>query len=95
MKILIIGASGPIGRAVAEKLSINHQILKAGRSHGDFRVDIRNHDSVSQLFKEVGMLDAIVCAAGHVQVGSAQTLTICPRLPPSGTIASAILSQGF
>jgi len=66
MKILIIGASGPIGRAVAEELSIDHQILKAGRSHGDFRVDIRDRDSVLQLFKEVGMLDAIVCAAGHV-----------------------------
>jgi len=66
MRILIIGASGPIGRAVAELLSVRHEIVKAGRSHGDFRVDIRNFEGVLQLFKETGMLDAIVCAAGHV-----------------------------
>ncbi len=66
MRILIIGASGPIGRAVAEELSIRHQIVRAGRSHGDFRIDIRKVESVWQLFKEVGALDAIVCAAGHV-----------------------------
>lgn len=66
MRILVIGASGPIGRAVVEELSKHHQLVKAGRSHGDFRVDIRNRESVSQLFREVGMLDAIVCAAGHV-----------------------------
>jgi len=70
MRILIIGASGPIGRAVVEELSTDHEIVKAGRSHGGFRVDIRNRDSVSQLFKEVGMLDAIVCAAGHVHFDS-------------------------
>ena len=66
MRILVIGASGPIGRAVVEELSSHHQVVRAGRSHGDFRVDIRNRESVSQLFREVGMLDAIVCAAGHV-----------------------------
>jgi NAD(P)-dependent dehydrogenase (short-subunit alcohol dehydrogenase family) len=66
MRILIVGASGPIGRAVVEELSNHHQIVKAGRSHGDLRVDIRNRESVSRLFREVGMLDAIVCAAGHV-----------------------------
>src|SRR5208282_4142607 len=29
------------------------------------------------------------------QAGSAQTLTTCPRFPPSMTMASAIFSQGF
>jgi NAD(P)-dependent dehydrogenase (short-subunit alcohol dehydrogenase family) len=66
VRVLIIGASGPIGQAVVRELGERHQIVKAGRSHGDFRVDIRSRDSVSQLFGEIGMLDAIVCAAGHV-----------------------------
>jgi hypothetical protein len=56
-------ADWPIG---SRRIEADHQILKAGRSHGDFRVDIRDRDSISQLFKEVGMLDAIVCAVGHV-----------------------------
>jgi hypothetical protein len=29
------------------------------------------------------------------QAGSAQTLTTCPRLPPSMTMASAIFAHGF
>jgi hypothetical protein len=29
------------------------------------------------------------------QAGSAQTLTTCPRLPPSMTMASVIFSPGF
>ena len=29
------------------------------------------------------------------QAGSEQTLTTCPRFPPSITMASAIFSQGF
>lgn len=66
MRILIIGASGPIGRAVVEELKVHHELVRAGRSHGDFRVDIRDRASVSQLFREAGKLDAIVCAAGHV-----------------------------
>jgi NAD(P)-dependent dehydrogenase (short-subunit alcohol dehydrogenase family) len=66
MRILVIGASGPIGQAVVEELMIHHHIVTAGRSHGDFRVDIRDRENVSQLFRDVGMLDAIVCAAGHV-----------------------------
>lgn len=75
MKILIIGASGPIGRAVVEELSSHHEIVTAGRSHGDVRVDIRDRESVSQLFRDVGTLDAIVCAAGHVHFDPLDEMT--------------------
>jgi NAD(P)-dependent dehydrogenase (short-subunit alcohol dehydrogenase family) len=75
MRILIIGATGPIGRAVVEQLTAHHQIVKAGRSHGDVRVDIRSRESVSQLFREAGLLDAIVCAAGHVHFDPLDRMT--------------------
>lgn len=75
MRILIIGATGPIGRAVVEELSSHHEIVTAGRSHGDVRVDIRDRESASQLFREVGTLDAIVCAAGHVHFDPLDKMT--------------------
>jgi NAD(P)-dependent dehydrogenase (short-subunit alcohol dehydrogenase family) len=69
MKVLVIGANGTIGRAVVEALSARHQVIAAGRTHGDQQVDITNADSVAALFDRVGPLDAVVAAAGGVHFG--------------------------
>jgi len=62
MKILIIGAGGTLGQAVAEELGGRHDIVRAGRSHGD----VRDAGSVESMFRDVGDLDAVVCTAGKV-----------------------------
>jgi uncharacterized protein YbjT (DUF2867 family) len=36
MKILLIGASGTIGQAVEQALSARHQIVRVGRTKGEF-----------------------------------------------------------
>ena len=64
MKILLIGASGMIGRAVTPALSQDHDVLTASRSSGDFQVDISDPDSLRALFASTGPLDAIVSLAG-------------------------------
>ncbi|MCL2893452.1 short chain dehydrogenase [Brenneria tiliae] len=69
MRILIIGASGAVGSAVARELGKDHHILTAGRHSGDFQVDLTSDDSVSALFANVGTLDAIVSATGNVHFG--------------------------
>ena len=66
MKILIIGAGGTLGQAVAAELGARHDIVRAGRSHGDVHVDLRDAASVAAMFREVGDLDAVVCTAGKV-----------------------------
>ena len=40
MKIVIIGASGTVGRAVAEELGRRHEVIRVGRTQGDYQVDI-------------------------------------------------------
>ncbi|VDZ90273.1 short chain dehydrogenase [Lelliottia amnigena] len=40
MKIVIIGASGTVGRAVTEALSRRHEVIRVGRTNGDEQVDI-------------------------------------------------------
>ena len=35
MKIVIIGASGTVGRAVTEELSRRHEVIRVGRTQGD------------------------------------------------------------
>jgi NAD(P)-dependent dehydrogenase (short-subunit alcohol dehydrogenase family) len=63
-KIMIIGASGTIGQAVAELLSPGNEILRIGNSRGDDTVDLSSKASIEALFERTGALDAIVCAAG-------------------------------
>ncbi|NBA94612.1 short chain dehydrogenase [Pseudomonas sp. R5(2019)] len=66
MKILLIGANGTIGSAVATELASRHEVVRIGRSSGDFQVDISDSASIRQLFEKTGKFDALVCAAGNV-----------------------------
>ncbi|WP_217181973.1 short chain dehydrogenase [Streptomyces sp. AC495_CC817] len=64
MKILIIGASGVVGRA-AESALDGHEIVAASRS-GSPAVDVTDAASIERLFGEVGEVDAVVAAVGSV-----------------------------
>ena len=66
MKILLIGAGGTIGSAVDKELSQRHEVIRIGRSSGDFQVDISDSASIRKLFEQTGKFDALVCAAGNV-----------------------------
>lgn len=75
MKILIVGASGTLGQAVAAELAARHEIVRAGRSGGDVRVDLRDAASVDAMYRDVGPLDAVVCTAGKVPFAPLGELT--------------------
>lgn len=68
MKIVVIGASGDVGRFVVEELARDgkHDTIRVGRTQGDHQVDITSDESVDALFKNIGRIDAIVVAAGNV-----------------------------
>ncbi|WP_426140571.1 short chain dehydrogenase [Pseudomonas sp. DWP3-1-2] len=66
MKILLIGASGTIGSAIAEELAPRHELVKIGRHSGEERVDISDSASIRKLFERIGPFDALICAAGNV-----------------------------
>jgi len=75
MKILVVGANGTLGKAIVAELSPRHEIVTAGRSSGDVRVNIADPQSVSALFSAVGKLGAVACAAGNVHFGPLETMT--------------------
>ena len=64
MKILLIGASGTIGRRIYEKLSKKHEVIRASRQGDDMEVDITSAESIEKMYKSVSKLDAVICAAG-------------------------------
>jgi NAD(P)-dependent dehydrogenase (short-subunit alcohol dehydrogenase family) len=65
LKILVVGASGLIGKGVTDELAKKHEVIRASRS-GEVRVDVNDPNSISEMFKKVGKLDAIAFAAGKV-----------------------------
>jgi len=75
MRILVVGGSGTVGQAAIKALSARHEIVTAGRSAGDVRVDLMDEASVRAMFEKLGRLDAVVSAAGHVHFGPVATMT--------------------
>jgi len=64
MKILVIGATGTIGKAVVEQLSPDNEVIRAGYKDGDVQVDLGNADSIRSMFDKTGTLDAVISTAG-------------------------------
>lgn len=75
MKIMVIGASGTVGKAIVANLQADHEVIRVGRSSGDLQVDLTDDASVDQLFRQSGKLDAIVAATGSVHFGPLATMT--------------------
>ena len=67
MRILLVGASGTIGRAVEAELEGRHEVVSAGRHSGDVRLDIYDSESIRAAFGELGPIDAVISATGAVQ----------------------------
>jgi NAD(P)-dependent dehydrogenase (short-subunit alcohol dehydrogenase family) len=75
MKIIIIGAEGDVGQVASNALQTRHEVIKAGRSGGDIRVDIGDRASIVAMYKELGSIDAVVCTAGNVHFGALSEFT--------------------
>lgn len=64
MKILVIGGTGIIGKAIVKNLEAQHQVICVGNRQGDFTVDLEDKASICSLFAKVGNVDAIISATG-------------------------------
>ncbi len=64
MRILVIGSHGTIGSAIVNALATDHEVIGASRSNADIRVDIRDVQSIKDMYAQVGRVDAVVSAAG-------------------------------
>lgn len=66
LRVLLVGASGTIGKAVAAELSARHEVIGAGSKSGSVRIDLEDPTSILPALNEAGELDAVVSAAGIV-----------------------------
>ncbi|GGA45784.1 short chain dehydrogenase [Dyella nitratireducens] len=66
LRILLVGASGTLGRAVEAELASRHEVIAAGRNSGSLRVDLTDVASIQHTLQQAGELDAVISAAGSV-----------------------------
>ena len=67
MRILVIGATGTIGRAVVAALSAGNEIVAVSRQSTAVKVDLADPASIREMYRSVGNFDAVACAAGQAK----------------------------
>ncbi|MDF2624218.1 MAG: short chain dehydrogenase [Kosakonia cowanii] len=69
MKIIVIGATGTLGRAVVAELGQDDEVISVGLTHGELQVDLTRDESVEALFAQTGRVDAIIATTGSLFFG--------------------------
>ena len=64
MRILLIGGTGTIGKAIYDLLSTTHEVVRASRNGEELTVDISSPESIQQMYAKAGRFDALISAAG-------------------------------
>src|SRR3954471_3227228 len=75
MKIIIVGATGTIGKVLTENLRQRHEVVAAASKSGDLRVDITSSDSIKEMFSKAGKFDALVSTTGKAAFAPFDKLT--------------------
>lgn len=75
MKIIIVGATGTIGKKVLAAFDSDHEVIGAGSKSGDVRLDITSPGSIESFFKEIGSFDALISTTGSGHFGPLQKMT--------------------
>ena len=78
MKIIIVGATGTIGKHVAKALEGHpggHQLVRVGSKSGDVQVNMGDPQSIKNMFEKIGSFDALVSTAGDGHFGPLAKMT--------------------
>lgn len=75
MKIIIVGATGTMGRHLATAFEKEHEIVRVASGGGDIQTDITSLESIENLFEQTGPFDALVSTAGPSYVGPWKKMT--------------------
>jgi NAD(P)-dependent dehydrogenase (short-subunit alcohol dehydrogenase family) len=75
MKVIVIGGTGTLGKAVVGELKERHTVVVVAREHGDIQVDISNSQSIQTMYETIGKFDALVATTGTVHFGEFTKLT--------------------
>src|ERR1044072_3073755 len=75
MKIIIVGATGTMGKHLADVVEKEHEVVRVASKDGDIQADITSVESIENLFRQAGPFDALISTAGPSYVGPWKNLT--------------------
>jgi NAD(P)-dependent dehydrogenase (short-subunit alcohol dehydrogenase family) len=75
MRVLIVGATGLLGKEIVRLLSPEHQVIGASRNGPDQSVDLADKASIVSMYQQLGTVDAVICAAGAAKFAPLESLT--------------------
>ncbi|HSP16666.1 MAG TPA: short chain dehydrogenase [Thermoanaerobaculia bacterium] len=67
MRIVVVGATGTIGREIVKALQPEHEIVPVNRHSTAIKADIADPSSLRAMYKAIGRADAVICAAGEAR----------------------------
>ena len=77
MHIVLIGASGTIGSVVYNELiNRGHEVTEVTHSSGEYKVDIRQQESIQDLYSKIAPFDALVSCVGKAYFGSFNEMSL-------------------
>ncbi len=74
-KVIVIGATGTIGKAVVAALDSSYEVIQATRNSAEYPIDISDEASIKALYEKVGSFDALIVTAGAVHFGLLKEMT--------------------
>jgi NAD(P)-dependent dehydrogenase (short-subunit alcohol dehydrogenase family) len=74
-RVLLVGSTGTIGKAVAAALSPDHDVVGIARRGGDIAMDATSVTSIAAMYAQAGAFDALVSTMGSAVPGSLTELS--------------------
>lgn len=75
MKMIIVGATGTMGRYLTNAFKQENEVITAASKNAAITVDITSAASIENMFRQAGPFDALISTAGPTYVGPWHTLT--------------------
>jgi NAD(P)-dependent dehydrogenase (short-subunit alcohol dehydrogenase family) len=63
MRVIVIGATGTIGRSVVEALTPRHKVVPVSYRQCHIRVDLGDSSSIVEMYRTIGQVDAVISTA--------------------------------
>lgn len=75
VKILVVGATGTIGKAIVEAMKSGNEIVPVSHKSTPITVELSSVASIKKMYEAVGKVDAVISAAGDARFKPLDQLT--------------------
>lgn len=75
MRVIVIGATGTLGRFVVEALTKRHQVVPVSYRQCQIKVDLGDPSSIAEMYRMIGQVDAVISTAAAARSAPLAELT--------------------